>query len=632
MALYQPSYLQPRNSTIDANVAEEMEFSCKLNGNSILYGYDIFIYDIDTNEEVFRLTSDTSKNLLQKELTAEQSKLSKAKTDITTRENLLKEVTNDNTATNYQTQLNEIRIECEERLVQMSSYINGTTTEQQQFFVLGDLIIRDMNDCRNNLAPKVKTKIENHYLTIISDFQKRLDNNKIQLDINIERYGKNKEANEVSEKTVKLLKKILDYVTSNTSDIDTSTKRIVVEYWGRITRTLQEQIDDLKKLQKETETQIKYLQTAINNLSKGMFVLSEPLYPVDYLGNNVTLVHKLPVGALKNGNNYKWKIQLFWSSTENKEKLDKSIDSQECYFECRTTPTISISNYSKKITKKHYEFIGEYNQKEHVPVTYFRWVLTQTITGEILKDTGYIPSPDIRFYYDGFLNEYQYSIKLYVRNQNEIEVETEEMKFKVAYVSVPVDNVVVAKSNTEEHGIVVNWSAVHGVSAKVYGDYSFEKDIPTMAHNSLVLPKGSSLVFDKDNDEKLKVPVLATHIISIRIDDPNIGVIYEATGINGGMPYYKRLTLEGNELVYDINGIKEYRWTIVPTKMHWYIIFMLPDKLIVSNKWASGLFPRYGIIDTQDEVDQIREDDLVPYIGLYPRPLLYHNTEGEEII
>ena len=298
--------------------------------------------------------------------------------------------------------------------------------------------------------------------------------------------------------------------------------------------------------------------------------------------------------------------------------LDQSITSQEAYFECRTTPTIEIESFPNPIDRKFYEFQGIYKQAENVPVTYFRWILTNAITGEVLKDTDVIPSPDLRFYYDGFMNDYKYTIQLIVTNQNNITVQTDPIEFKVAYVEVMIENFLTAQSSTDEHGIIVSWSGIHGVSGTVYGDYTYIKDIPVVTHTSLQLPKGSSIVFDRDNDAQLKVPAAtAAHIISIRIDDPGIETIYEATGSNGGLDYYKRLTLEGNELVYDINGMKEIRHTIIPSTIYWYVIFMLPDKLIVSQKIADGLFPA---------------TDLYPHVNLYPKPLTYLDIEGEVLI
>lgn len=824
MALYQPSYMQPRNSTIDSNVTDEMVFSCQLNGNSLLFGYDILIYDAETNDLVYQLTSESSKKIMQEQLSDTQDSYDKNNTEITTRENLLKELVDDSTADTFEELIVTTRQECETILSQMQECLAGNRPTSQ-FFTLGDQIITKVSNCRTQ-GKSMQSRIESHYLTIIGDYQKRMSNNSIQLDTNIDRYNKiYKGTNQITKKTVDVLSRILDYATDNVSSDDSSLRTILAEYWDNIQQYLQEQIDDLNEKQEELDNEIKRLEVAIDNLGTGMFILSDPIYPVNYLGENVTLQHQLPVGIVKNGGNYKWTIKLYWSSTDRmgdeqdlqkytkelndtraelnvvnenissknslesqyssdstftnfKEKintfkenadtkidnmrdiikqtdksqfwvigdqviseaqscmtqasnvksrientygvknsdyqqrysnnntllnsyinsyksekskgnvgtsaivdlvcledymtsdtstenystktileeywdsienellnqisnlqdekseleskivelettiandgLDQSIVSQEAYFECRTTPTLSIDTIPSPIDKKFYEFQGIYNQAENVPVMYFRWILTNAITGEVLKDTGNIPSPDLRFYYDGFLNGYKYTIQLIVTNQGNITVQTDPIEFKVAYVEVLIDNFLKATSNTEEHGIIVEWSGIHGVTGTIYGDYTYLKDMPTVSHTSLQLPHGSSLVFDKDNDAELKIPATsATHVISIRIDEPSIGTIYEATGTNGGLPYYKRLTLEGNDLVYDINGMKQIRHTIIPSTLYWYVIFMLPDKLIVSQKIADGLFPA---------------TDLYPKVGLYPKQLTYLNIEGEVII
>lgn len=669
MSLYQPSYMSPRNSTIDTTVEEQLNFSCRLNGNSLLYGYDIVIYNAETNEIVFQLTSPESKSLLQQELASVQTEIATMVSQKTDREQLLKDFANDMTDDNFQTTLNKNRTTCLEKLQEMKNcldlagsmkieststitsgvmlatvsnkdlttnldkYENGSSSDKT-FFKLADEIIELINE-NSLLAKNMQTKIEENYHTVLDKFQKRINNNKIQLEVNIDKYNNAKAANSKTEKTINQLRRIVNYSTDNVSSSDSSTKRILMEYWKKIAETLETQIDELDELIKDRRKRADSLSIAINNLSKGMYVLPEPMYPSDSLGNSTELIHTMPKNVVLNGGNYKWKIILYWSSTNDKDNLDKSINSYESYFECRTMPTISITNFQKKIDKKYYEFIGEYNQREHVPVTYFRWILTQESTGEILKDTGYIPSPDIKFYYDGFMNDYKYTIQLFVINQNDIEVHTEPLTFKASYVGIFVDNIVKATSSPEEHGIIVSWAGIHGVSGTIYGDYSYIKDLPTILHTSLELPKGSSLVFDKDNDDTLRVPATtATHIISIRIDSPDIDTIYEASGSNGGLPYYRRLTLEGKDLVYDINGVKLFRWAIEPDKLHWYVIFMLPDKLIVSKKWADGLFPS----DTHNEKligEGIFEEDpqgLTPYVGLYPKALRYYNSEKEVLI
>ena len=824
MSLYQPSYMQPRNSTIDSNVKDEMVFSCQLNGNSLLFGYDIMIYDASTNELVYQLTSDTSKEIMQEDLQEQQEALATNKSEISKRETLLDQVVDDETDNTFRNLILITREECETILSQMEECISGSRPESE-FFTLGDQVIDKVTTCRTQ-GEAMQDRIENTYLTVLEEYQKRMSNNSIQLDTNITRYENTyKGENQITDKTISVLNRILDYATDNVSSDDTSLRTILAEYWDEIQPTLQENIDTLNEEQDNLDNEIESLQTAINNLGTGMYILSNPIYPVDYLGNNVILKHQLPSGVVENGGDYKWSITLYWSSTERKgdeediakyeaqleqakadlntinsnisskqaleeqftgdttftdfnevintfeenadtkidqmrdiikqtdkskfwttgdqviaeaqncmseaddvkerientygitnseyqtryknnqtllntyiesykkektagnvgtdaivdlvcltdyitsntstenyslrtivkeywgsvdsailsqistlednkeakeseivtlettianDGLDQSITSQEAYFECRTTPTIEIESFPNPIDRKFYEFQGIYKQAENVPVTYFRWILTNAITGEVLKDTDVIPSPDLRFYYDGFMNDYEYTIQLIVTNQNNITVQTDPIEFKVAYVEVMIDNFLTAQSSTDEHGIIVSWSGIHGVSGTVYGDYTYIKDIPVVTHTSLQLPKGSSIVFDRDNDAQLKIPAAtAAHVISIRIDDPAIETIYEATGSNGGLDYYKRLTLEGNELVYDINGMKEIRHTIIPSTIYWYVIFMLPDKLIVSQKIADGLFPA---------------TDLYPHVNLYPKPLTYLDIEGEVLI
>lgn len=675
MSLYQPSYMTPRNSTIDTTVEEQLNFSCKLNGNSLLYGYDIIIYDAESNDIVFQLTSPESKTLLQKELASVQTEIAALATQKANREQLMKDFASDSADDNFLSTLRKNRELCLEKLqgminnldlagsfkvestsditsgfmlastsskdltTNLDTFENGSSSDTT-FFKLADEIIELVNE-NSLLAKDLQTRIEGKYYTVIKKFQDRINNNSIQLEVNIDKYNKYKSTNSKNEKTISQLRRIINYSTDTVSSSDTSTRTIYSEYWKKIAESLEDQIDETEELLKKRRKRAENLEIAISSLNKGMYMLSEPLYPSDQYGNPTELIHVMPKNVVFNGGNYKWKIRLYWSSTGERDNLDKSIDSYESYFECRTMPIISISNLSgdsnrmPRIDKRYYEFIGSYTQREHVPVTYFRWILTQESTGEVLKDTGYIPSPDIRFYYDGFMNDYKYTIQLFVINQNDVEVFTEPQVFKVNYVGVFVDNIVKAQSAPEEHGIVVSWSGIHGVTGTVYGDYTYCKDLPTTLHTSLELPKGSSLVFDKDNDDTMRIPATTTtHIISIRIDDPDIETIYEASGSNGGLPYYRRLTLEGETLVYNINGVKEFRWDIHPDKRHWYVIFMLPDKLLVSEKWADGLFPSdlYNENLIGEGIFEEDENGLTPHVGLYPKALRYYNREEEVLI
>ena len=133
MSLYQPSYMQPRNSTIDSNVKDEMVFSCQLNGNSLLFGYDIMIYDASTNELVYQLTSDSSKEIMQEDLQENQTALDTNKSEISKRETLLEQVVDDETDNTFRELILQTREECETILSQMEECISGSVRERLCF-------------------------------------------------------------------------------------------------------------------------------------------------------------------------------------------------------------------------------------------------------------------------------------------------------------------------------------------------------------------------------------------------------------------------------------------------------------------------------------------------------------------
>ena len=169
MSLYQPSYMQPRNSTIDSNVKDEMVFSCQLNGNSLLFGYDIMIYDASTNELVYQLTSDSSKEIMQEDLQENQTALDTNKSEISKRETLLEQVVDDETDNTFRELILQTREECETILSQMEECISGTRPETE-FFTLGDQVIDKITNCRTQ-GKAMQQRIETTYLTVLEEYQ-----------------------------------------------------------------------------------------------------------------------------------------------------------------------------------------------------------------------------------------------------------------------------------------------------------------------------------------------------------------------------------------------------------------------------------------------------------------------------
>ena len=296
-----------------------------------------------------------------------------------------------------------------------------------------------------------------------------------------------------------------------------------------------------------------------------------------------------------------------------------------------------------ELQSKYVTFIGGYEQEQHVSISYFRWVLSKLQydteeVDEIVEDTGMIPSIDVRFFYDGFLNGEKYSIKLYVQTLDNVEAESIEYKFKVQYIDISIENMVNAENSPIEHGIIVEWSNLRLIQGEVIGDYSYTDDLPNESHTSISLEEGSTLTFDEDKGNPLSIDWSANHIISIRIDKdrPEDQVYYTASGLDdNGEVIYKTLELV-NRADTDTTGVADFVYTvhtastdetytqeIIASPLYWYIIILKQDGFIVYRKYADGLFPMRELYASYNGFTGDRNP--------VPLPLRYYDEPSERV-
>ena len=296
-----------------------------------------------------------------------------------------------------------------------------------------------------------------------------------------------------------------------------------------------------------------------------------------------------------------------------------------------------------ELQSKYTTFIGGYEQEQHVSISYFRWVLcklqydTEEIE-EVVKDTGMIPSIDVKFFYDGFLNGEKYSIKLYIQTLDNVEAESLEYKFKVQYIDISIENMVNAENSPIEHGIIVEWSNLRLIQGNIIGDYYYTDDLPNDLHTSISLPEKSTLTFDEDKGNPLSIDWNANHIISIRIDKdrPEDQIYYTASGLDdNGEVIYKTLELV-NRVDTDTTGIADLVYTIhtsttnevysqeiIPSPLYWYIIILKQNGLIIYTKYADGLFPMKELYASYNEFSEDR--------NIVPLPLRYYEEPSERV-
>lgn len=297
-----------------------------------------------------------------------------------------------------------------------------------------------------------------------------------------------------------------------------------------------------------------------------------------------------------------------------------------------------------KLHSKYATFVGGYEQEQHVSISYFRWVLSKLQYDseevvEVVKDTGMIPSIDMKLYYDGFLNGEKYSIKLYVQTLDNVEAESIEYKFEVSYIDISIENMVNAENSPIEHGIIVEWSNLRLIQGEIFGTSSYKEDSPIDGHTTLTLDKGSTLTFDKDKGQPLSIDWDANHIISIRIDEdrPEDQVYYAATGLDDdGDVISKTLELVNREdtdttgkadLVYVIKtkrGQEEFKQEIIASPLYWYIVIMTNKELIVYTKYADGLFPMRELVPSYNNFTQNPSP--------VPLPLRYYEEPSDRVL
>ena len=296
-----------------------------------------------------------------------------------------------------------------------------------------------------------------------------------------------------------------------------------------------------------------------------------------------------------------------------------------------------------ELQSKYATFIGGYEQEQHVSISYFRWVLSKLQydteeVDEIVEDTGMIPSIDIKFLYDGFLNGEKYSIKLYVQTLDNVEAESIEYKFKVQYIDFSIEYMINAENSPIEHGIIVEWSNLRLIQGDVIGGFSYTDDLPNDSQTSISLEKGSTLTFDEDKGNPLSIDWDANHIISIRIDEdrPKDQIYYTASGLDdNGEVIYKTLELV-NRADTDTTGIADFVYTvhtatinetytqeIIASPLYWYIIILKQDGFIVYKKYADGLFPMRELYASYNGFTNDRNP--------VPLPLRYYDEPSERV-
>ena len=250
-----------------------------------------------------------------------------------------------------------------------------------------------------------------------------------------------------------------------------------------------------------------------------------------------------------------------------------------------------------------------------------------------------VPSVDFQFFYDGFLNDEKYAIKIYIQTLDNVKVETELIKFKVSYISYEIDNMLNAENSPIEHGVIVEWSNLRLITGELEGAGHYERDIPTENKTAYTLDKDSILTFDKDKGLPLEIDWDTNQILCTRFDEERPlepQVYYTASGLDdNGDVISKTLQMIPKDdtqdtgkviLRYTIrtaNSTEYYDQEIIASKLYWYVIIMKKDGFIVYTKYAQGLFPA---LDQYPNLNKFTRTK-----SLYPDKLTYLEEPSDKV-
>ena len=124
MALYQPSFCIPKNQAIDATDENDMTFSFKLNGNNPLVAYNIQIFDNDTNNLVYELTSTENERAIQAKIEEISNWIKNQENKQERIDNSKNEYNSSEIKTNFRNKLKESIANEKKKLLTMETILN----------------------------------------------------------------------------------------------------------------------------------------------------------------------------------------------------------------------------------------------------------------------------------------------------------------------------------------------------------------------------------------------------------------------------------------------------------------------------------------------------------------------------
>lgn len=351
---------------------------------------------------------------------------------------------------------------------------------------------------------------------------------------------------------------------------------------------------------------------------------------------------------------YYWNI-TFWSTKDN-----TVLSSGEVFYANSTPETTVYFSYDNKFTDSSGEYLSKYllstdknnpsvlssrkiyfkakyTQEDEIHLKRYGWRITDTDNNIVVMDTItqnqiYGVEDDISCECNGFINDTNYLIELYIETQNGYFDIVKDINFKVDYTVKEIDATFEVVALNETSGIMLNWGDVKTTEGVVEGDeVEYAENFPINNTTSIKIPENSKVVFSENaNGKDLEIDENSYIVLSFQFDKSYDTKLFEITGLDSDFYTISRTltyTASDTKLIYtvtkgDITKTIAKAVSMTAEQTGWYVVTLYPlaadntvdfevSESIANANGETGLYPEESLFPTAENSDNI----LYPEFG-----------------
>lgn len=366
--------------------------------------------------------------------------------------------------------------------------------------------------------------------------------------------------------------------------------------------------------------QIRIYKIADNNIVYDSGVVSNskdtnlPFYPISQNNQSVVFSRNITQfpniielgeddkGFVNDVEPYYWTIEFVDSSG------DCVVSIEEAFYANKTpVATILYSETDKDynelsdsviLSSRKCFFKANYFQEESINLKRYGWKLIDVDTEQVILDTIsnnliYGGAHNISCYFDGFVNDGNYSLELYIETQNGTKLQTNPIGFSVSYNTTALSNDLTVQVLKEEPSVLLDWGQSVVAEGVATNEVQYLNNYPVIdsTSSSVVIPDDTTISFDYGLTSELDISETSNMVLSMQfVPNNSLTTLFEAEGYVSGCRVSRKLYYDSiqSSFVYNVVDASGNMATIKHSLNHqpslhtWYVIVMTPTSLVVS--------------------------------------------------